>query len=246
MGLLVLFVSCLVCSAVAGSSGVQHVHLVDRLHGNYLFRSGSPEQSGVFSMSALEAALRVAAPNVLPARFQMTLINVENLDTSWISFSSPDAANVLSEHAYFARNTSAGDFLFWHTVGVGVSPSESVFGQQLAWLSAAYSTWDSDKLVWRVQALRDMLSKNYSLPRVIVFHCDCGCDRTGELAGAYAMTFLNKTWDYVSNWNWQVAGRPQICKNHWAMQWYCVYLQLQLGMKSVGNCLTKHLCTPSP
>ena len=32
-----------------------------------------------------------------------------------------------------------------------------------------------------------MMVTQSSLSNVIFFHCDCGCDRTGQLAGSYMM-----------------------------------------------------------
>lgn len=48
-----------------------------------------------------------------------------------------------------------------------------------------------------VELLRSMMLRVTAQPTVIYFHCDCGCDRTGQLAGGYSMRFLNATWDEV-------------------------------------------------
>jgi hypothetical protein len=230
------------------SSGVKHVHLIDTFGNNMLFRGGSPEVDKSFSFSTLVASLELAAKQLnatLPSRYFTIVINVENLDTT--GFTSEDGTNVVSEHAFFANNSALGQFYFWHMVGTSSHPAASLFDGQRDWLAATYADWGTDKLVSRVETLRTMLtSQNSPIPLVIFFHCDCGCDRTGQLAGAYAMRFHNASWDQVVATNRQVAGRPQLCPTHHQMQWYCVYANSVLNISSTGNCLKTHVCTPVP
>lgn len=49
-----------------------------------------------------------------------------------------------------------------------------------------------------------------SLPTVIYLHCECGCDRTGEIGGSYAMKYLNMTYDQATAWNEKIAGIFQL------------------------------------
>lgn len=44
------------------------------------------------------------------------------------------------------------------------------------------------------------------LPTVIYLHCECGCDRTGEIGGAYALRYLNKSYSEVVAWDTSIAG----------------------------------------
>lgn len=60
---------------------------------------------------------------------------------------------------------------------------------------------------------------------IIYGHCDCGCDRTGQLFGSYAMRWQNKTWDEANKMNTVIATRPMECENYRNMQWYCLYLK---------------------
>lgn len=73
----------------AESQLVKHVHLVDRHGSNFLFRGGSPEVNGsAFSFGALVNSIKIAASAAntsLPVRFQLIVINVENLDDSFLS-----------------------------------------------------------------------------------------------------------------------------------------------------------------
>jgi hypothetical protein len=157
-----------------------------------------------------------------------------------------DGTNVVSELSFFANKSNAGlgQFFFWHMLGTKSHPAASVFTSSLPWLASTYAEWGSDRLVERVEQLRAMLVTPQQLPQVIYFHCDCGCDRTGQLAGSYMMRYHGSSWDAVVAHNWAVAGRPQTCPTHRQMQWYCVYLNRFLGFNSTGNCLKEHLCTP--
>jgi hypothetical protein len=163
-----------------------------------------------------------------------------------VDFLIADGTNVVSEHSFFANKSNAGlgQFLFWHMLGTKSHPAASVFTGSLPWLASTYAEWGTDRLVERVEELRAMLVTPQQLPQVIYFHCDCGCDRTGQLAGSYMMRYHGSSWDSVVAYNRVVAGRPQTCPTHRQMQWYCVYLNRFLGFNSTGNCLKEHLCTP--
>ncbi len=81
----------LLLALVALCVAVDHVHLIDSSGRNMLFRGGSPEVNKSFSYSSLVAAMQVAAKTTnatFPAKFQVVVINVENLDTTWDSFTS--------------------------------------------------------------------------------------------------------------------------------------------------------------
>jgi hypothetical protein len=89
----------LVFALLASLAGaVEHVHFIEGAGNNLLFRGGSPEVNKVFSYPALVASLQAAAKtsNVsFPPKFQLVLINVENLDTTLDSFTSEGECFVL-------------------------------------------------------------------------------------------------------------------------------------------------------
>lgn len=229
---------------VSACFGVKHVHLLDSVGQNMLFRGGSPEVKGSFSVTSLVASLSAVA--ALPAQYELVVINVENLDTRGSGlFATEDGTNVVSEMSFFLRNASVGRFLFWHMVGTRSHAASPVFNASgvRAALAADYETWGSDKLVERVEMLGQMVQQSQKVPQVIFFHCDCGCDRTGQLAGGYMMRFQNKSWSEVVATNTKVAGRPQVCDTHFQMQWYCLYLNTTGIGKSTGDCLESLPCT---
>src|SRR5205085_2238838 len=74
---------------------------------------------------------------------------------------------------------------------------------------------------WLTTGLRNPAN----LPLVLYIHCEGGCDRTGELSGAYAMGYLNKTWRQINEMNHEACGpRPFGCGNFIAARWYCLWL----------------------
>jgi protein-tyrosine phosphatase len=47
--------------------------------------------------------------------------------------------------------------------------------------------WDVDHLPERVKAIRAMLTADYNSSVAVYVHCTAGCDRTGEVMGAYML-----------------------------------------------------------
>ncbi len=124
-------------------------------------------------------------------------------------------------------------------VGAPTDPLDSVFDGQREWIAASMEQWDSDRLESRVAQLRSLISTPAARPRVVYFHCDCGCDRTGEVAGAYMMRYQGWTYDAVVAYNDAIEpNQPgkMMCPNLWNLNWYC----LRLG----GACLKRHACDP--
>jgi protein tyrosine phosphatase len=49
--------------------------------------------------------------------------------------------------------------------------------------------WDIDRLPHRLKLLRGMLTADYNSSVAIYVHCTAGCDRTGEIMGAYMLQY---------------------------------------------------------
>lgn len=166
--MMVLFVALLTTA-----TSVKHTHLFDVVGAqNFLFRGGSPEVDGVFSIEALKASLGEAAKaanQTLPANYNLVVINVENLDTS-IESKPDDGDNVLTEHAFFAQNPSVGQFLFWKMTGEAAHAANKVFDGNRQWLANSYEEWGGDKLVGRIERLRTMMLTLTNRSQVIFFH----------------------------------------------------------------------------
>mmetsp|Transcript_95479 Transcript_95479/g.307815 ORF Transcript_95479/g.307815 Transcript_95479/m.307815 type:complete len:234 (+) Transcript_95479:92-793(+) len=131
-----------------------------------------------------------------------------------------------------AEKSALGDsFVHWPTFGVvpaafqkacreydvAECPSTMQPGNMTAenvhTLAKAFPKWDVDHLAERVEILHSRLHEDLDgldLARVIFFHCSCGCDRTGELAAAYSMRYLNQTFTEMYVENAKVAGRNTV------------------------------------
>ena len=224
------------------------------MNGNYLFRGGSPdtgkESATVLNISDLRASLAQAAheENVtLPANYLLLDISLENLKTSFHFVPGRDGYHVQAEYEYSADNPHLGDFIFWEMHGTSEAATHPALEKSRPWFAATFDSWNNDRLVERVERMRWFLANGRTSadsserPLVIFAHCDCGCDRTGELFGAYAMRFFSWTWSRVNEENTRIAGRPMMCHNYRMMQWYCLYLE-DNGY-SIGQCLQSHKCT---
>ena len=63
---------------------------------------------------------------------------------------------------------------------------------------------------------------------MVYFHCDAGMDRTGELYGDYMMTFHNRTYTQVLEYDNTIegaGGRKIHTVSKQALEWMCLYLQ---------------------
>jgi len=107
-------------------------------------------------------------------------------------------------------------------------------------MAESFTHWDVDNLTSKVEALRAMLLSygHAQTPGIVLFHCNCGCDRTGMLAAAYSMRYLAKTFTEAMGEAEQIAGRQLVYRFQVGAQWYCESL-LARGLYygyDCGNC----------
>jgi len=225
------------CTAIVHA--VDHVHFVDK-NINFLFRGGSPDDGyGNFDYSALRSAIDAAAGVAgvtLPKGYVIADIDVMKFEDG-----SYDGQESLSEFEYFQTNPQDGEFIFWRTTGTNTNATQTTMTSALrTYLVSTYDQWAPDMLIDRANALKQMLATRASNPIVYYLHCDCGCDRTGEVIGAYSLTHLNMTWAQYTVLNQQISGRSQCCPMYRQLQWYCLYLNANGGR--LGNCLKSYTC----
>eukprot|EP00411_Alexandrium_monilatum_P029825 CAMPEP_0175367364 /NCGR_PEP_ID=MMETSP0095-20121207/19625_1 /TAXON_ID=311494 /ORGANISM="Alexandrium monilatum, Strain CCMP3105" /LENGTH=334 /DNA_ID=CAMNT_0016665421 /DNA_START=37 /DNA_END=1040 /DNA_ORIENTATION=+ len=214
---------------------LRNAHVVDLAGKNLLMRTGNPAVYSVhgpaISYSALEQALTRAAGSLFPAG------PVDFVDVTLLGEKEARIVNV--EHEGFGSN-----LVSWPLTGVrpdsfsaacdirGLSCPASMQPAELApharqRLAADFVHWDTDDLDRRVVELRQILEapgKN-GAPRVVFFHCLCGCDRTGELSAAYAMRYRNMSLTQALAENELVAGRHMYYNFQVASHWYCESLR---------------------
>lgn len=216
---------------------VRNVHYVDSTGSNFLFRGGLPqiEKMSTFNYQGLRNSILKAGKNVglnIPSSFYLLDVNLLNIENR------EDANRIFVEYQFFKSNPQLGQLQVWGMVGTGVQATDQSLTGSREFLASNLDNWLCDKLILRVNALRQWLTDSpslpgnfSSLPLVIYVHCEAGCDRTGELIGAYYLRFMNKSWEEMNALNQSMCNRnrPFHCKNYRATQWYCLWLNLEHG-----------------
>jgi hypothetical protein len=216
---------------------VKNVHYVDCLGSNFLFRGGLPLTGAppVFNYRGLKQSIVKAGQKAgvtVPSEFYMidvSLLNIENPE---------DAKRILIEQQFFQAKPKLGRVQVWGMNGAGLSVTDPALAASRKYLARNLDKWLNDKLTSRVELLRELLEKpgpridgKERLPVVIYIHCAAGCDRAGELSGAYYLRYLHKSWEEVNANNRRLCrgNRSYGCKNYRAVQWYCLWLNLKRG-----------------
>ena len=213
----------------------ERVHLVDyRMDEDgkvWLFRGADPVVGKhTFAYEALVAAMRAAA-----AKKNVTL--PQDFHLVDVSFLFIERADLAAEKEFFAANPDKGEFLQYPIFGVVgpawlhrvlnlagalVSPSEAQAALENAQRAAA-PVWSRLDIA-AVQALHRLMEEAHDRPVVIYAHCFAGCDRTGEVIGAYRMQHMDMGLRDVYALSTQECGRPIRKPNRRALQAYCTYL----------------------
>jgi len=245
----VMLFSMVLLPIVVGQTSVNHVHFVDRDSSlpQFLFRGGEMDIDGNtcgFDYNALVAAIAVAAQQAniqLPHDYYLIDINLLNLiDGNW---TCDDSRHSLTEFQFFDQNPHLGEFVFWQTYGDKDNASTPYFTQPfLKYLAKTLDQWQGDNVVGRTALYKMLHTPHHSgKPIVIYGHCDCGCDRTGEIFGSYYMRYMGYSWEKANIMNQVIAERPMGCDPWRAMQWFCLWLNEVQGFKL--NCMKYEPCT---
>lgn len=239
--------------------------------GNFLFRSGiignatSPVAYEELVQVMTEQA--VASGITFPSEFHLDVVCL--LVREW---KEVENMTIDAEKEWFDNHPELGSFVHWPMYGISAqgygalagavlmeevceeagidksncpSPQPAEFKAEVRDdLAETYNIWGdgTDMMVSRVDEVHDRLRTKYDVPRMIVFHCTCGCDRTGQFAGAYNMRYLNWTFTSALQYNNALintghsSGREHIIyQNQIAIQWYCYYLNA-VDIKSIPDC----------
>jgi hypothetical protein len=206
------------------------LRFVDKVGNNLLFRGGAPIANGTFDKE-LPAKLKNAyLPLPLPPQFYLVVICL-------LHPNADDSPSIEHELDYFRDNPFAGEAHLWDTLGTDrcyftTAPDERER------LVKSLEQWLGDPLIWRVATLRQWLESSQTpykpkavidLPCVFYVHCSGGCDRTGEMIGAYRLRYNGRSW--ADMWGEQPCGRPMGCGNYRALQWYAFWLNENYGLK---------------
>jgi hypothetical protein len=220
---------------------IQNVRYVDSVGRNFLFRGAHPvlERNGSppeFDYDALYATIRNASRDAgkeLPSSF--TLVDISLLWPDNPQDNNRERALLRAEDAFFTSHPKLGRLHMWPMHGTELDPADPSVGSHREYLAQHLGEWLPDPLIERAETVRKYLenpaAEGLSGPVVVYVHCYGGCDRTGELIGAYSMRYLNMTWEEARtlNGNRCRPDRAYDKTNCNALQWYGIWLNRTEG-----------------
>lgn len=224
------------------------IHIVDKGEFSVLLRMGTPLSYGFLGWGGPE----MSVPRLVDAIYKAVGVRVE--DTSQLmdfSLLTQEVDQIMAE-----RRGLGDQVTIWPTHGInedqfqkecsnrGIESCPSTLQprdmatEDVVMLAKTFPEWDVDHLTERVDILHSLVHApvdGEQLSNVIFFHCACGCDRTGELAAAYGMRYLSKTFTEMYIENEDIAGRHTMYNNQVAAQWFCEHLRTK-GLYSFNDC----------
>jgi len=198
---------------------------------NFLFRGNEPKTTDangndIFAYDLLVTYLKnttiYQANFELPASFYIIDIKLV-YDTD----PTPDG-DIDLEVSFFAANPNLGEEITHQVLGDIDDPSfwpDFIVDD----LAESLASWQDDDLPDYIPSINALLNTPNDQPTVIYFHCECGCDRTGEIGASYAMKYRNYTYPQAIQWDEDIAGRIILPNHQFAVHWYCYYLLLVEG-----------------
>ena len=201
---------------------------------NLLFRGGSPvDNLTTFDYRGLKEAIKYKYPQT-PESYYL-------VDVSLLYDWDNDGTELAVERKYFSDNPSNGKLVSWPIYGSLRCYYQADPAEQDR-LVRTFDEWLPDTLIRRTETLRYMLQTSWvpgwtpfwpgynGQPCVFYVHCDGGCDRTGEIIGAYR---LRQGYSWFDMYYEQPCDRPMGCSNYRALQWYAIWLNQMFGFNLV-------------
>jgi len=139
---------------------------------------------------------------------------------------------------------SLGRLVEWPLGVAGIVPPARVPEDEQ--VTVANNMFVVDQLPERVAMLDQLMSMASPIdgvPVVTLVHCTAGCDRTGEMIGAYRMTQGGISAADMYQMDVSECGRPPNYYSTHALEWYCILLESQ-GYTDLGNCTGFATCEP--
>jgi|GEM_PF-4202973 len=220
------------------------VHLVDTYitneNNNFLFRGSDPVlRSSGFAYEQLVDLMKTDAKRkgvTLPDDFYL-------IDVNLLFF---EKADILVERQYFDQYPERGEFVNYPVFGhIGGNKFERTIhiadkGTQFIRHFLSYPIFGvlerifkdvekaeqalTDLDIKAVHGLRGLLTQKRDKPIVVYVHCVGGCDRTGEIVGAYRMQYMREEIQTVFDKNTQECGRNENIYSVDSLKAYCRYL----------------------
>jgi len=199
---------------------------------NYLFRGNEPKIQVNGTDAVAYDLLTTYMINASKASGFSLPDNFYLIDIKFIYDASDpgEKVDIVLEQNYFSANPKEGEFSYKVILGDADDPS-FLPNATVEEKAKTLASWQHDDLPDYIPSINKLLYTPRSQPTVIYLHCECGCDRTGEISGSYAMKYLNMTYSQATAWNEKIAGRPILPNHQFALHWYCEYLTIVEGYK---------------
>ena len=248
------------CAVAHAGLDPNRVHLVDHNpgSGNFLFRGNMPTNDTGFAYDQLFGLMAERAGNAsltLPANAYMHVISLNNI---------ADGKDFSHEKAWWKQSSSAqlGELTLWPLGLAGILPPKSFSDgekkRQMASENASNSVWKVDNIPSHVRTLNVLMEQQgpSARPRIIYVHCTAGCDRTGELIGAYRLTNGLDGHNIVDTYAHDACepapagkygdGRFPNYYSTSALSWYCLYDAYygRPNASALAGCETFYSCKP--
>eukprot|EP01133_Synstelium_polycarpum_P006096 gene6096-7061_t len=204
---------------------VDHIPLANG-NTNFLFRGNEPRITvngqPTFAYQELVEYMvnrSTEAGVTMPDKFQI-------IDIKLIYGLKEEYADVYLEEYFFGNNTELGMFGINITLGDITDPNIVPATERME-MAKLLSSWQKDNLPARIASYRQILETEFDMPIALYIHCECGCDRTGEIFASYVMRYMGWSFNDSINWDDKIAGRIIMPNHQWAAQWYCLYMQVE-------------------
>ena len=205
---------------------------VDHIGSAFLFRGGSPLTLSKkdFSYQNITETMRKHADGIgeRPLFMDISLLNPEK---------TSDLGCIDVEQWFFGNHTQLGRFQLYPILGNNVKPSNFDCRRRRE-LVETLGYWTHDKLPAFVSGIRDTLKSfkptNEYDSLVVYVHCKEGEDRTGEVIGAYQMTYQNVDLATFIRNDTALAGHPAPSQPHLnSLLWYQLWIQHIRGLNKI-------------
>lgn len=150
---------------------------------NWIFRSNFPKVTvngtGKFAFPnpllgwMQQRAKEEGGGKPFPAAFTLNDISFDNV---------LELKDIMIEIDYYKTHPSTGNLTFWPLVGQFIPPQDFNETDRSKLANDPATLWAIDQLPQRLPEIRAKLMDESGPPTVYLWHCEAGCDRTGEVS----------------------------------------------------------------
>lgn len=218
------------------------VHLVEYNEetGNFFFRGNLPVLNQTFALEALSSYMKTRTEEknlTFPSDF---LLN----DISLIWLVEEPFTDYKYEMDFWENeeNSKFGTFTKWPISFSGLTLTPDMMPE--SWARPIAKTFVGiDDLVGKVQHIHEIMTTKQNKTQIVYAHCHYGCDRTGEIIGAYRMYYYNITVEEMYKRNLEECGRTENYLATESLKWFCLMLEEERN-QDFGDCVGFASCVP--